>query len=73
MYKLSFSSHSINEVIVCHTMKLLFRSILNYLKDVTVEPASLEDVADLEVPGSSASESMTSPSEYLGRSRMSHN
>lgn len=40
---------------------------------MTVEPASLEDLAnaDLEAPSSSVSETMTSPSEYSGRSRMS--
>lgn len=38
---------------------------------MTVEPASLQDIADAEVPSSAASESMTSPSEYSGRSRLS--
>lgn len=40
---------------------------------MTVEPASLQDIvdADLEAPSSSVSETMTSPSEYSGRSRLS--
>lgn len=40
---------------------------------MTVEPATLQDVvdADLEEPSSSVSETMTSPSEYSGRSRIS--
>lgn len=40
---------------------------------MTVEPASLQDIvdADLEEPSSSMSETMTSPSEYSGRSRVS--
>jgi PAS domain S-box-containing protein len=40
---------------------------------MTVEPASLDDIAraDLEEPSSSISEPMTSPSDYSGRSRIS--